>query len=248
MNKCTITPTILAFSILLTKSNFAAPILTTENNVPLTGFNNIYSPTTNIDEVPISDTNDPVVSSPKDKTKNKHSLYDFNFYSTDPLVYNNYEIFYEDSQTTKMIDYDEIRNEIILDLFEDKSILDDYDFSYYQESLKELVDGKHIIPMQLIALKSNIDSLVYENGVPTSENYYISDFDSNKKTNKKKSKKDTNTLSDWELFYNSKYYTWIRNIFIISVLIIIFKDIFPLKKTNNRTISKTTRTSRFKRR
>ncbi len=248
MTKYTSTLTIMTLCLLLPKTNIAGAgsILIKEQTISSSTFDNSSNKETNQINDPYEKSD--IIEFSEDATKSTEGLYDIHLDASKSSGNNLYESFEDTAQSNKISDYENIRNDIILDLIENKSILDDYDFSDYQNSLKELVDGKHLIPMKLISWKENIDNMVYENSNPMPSNYYVSDFEQSKNTNKKRRKKYNNTPSDWELFYHSKYYTWIRNIFIATLLIIILKDIIRSRRLKKSNSLRTARSSKYRRR
>lgn len=239
MTKYTSTLTITTLCLLFTKANIAGPILIEEHSVSSPAFSNSSNDETN--QLSMPHTKWDLVDLSEDKNQSTERAYDISLTTSSSPTSDLYSSFTDDSQANMASDYENLRNEILIDLLDNQSILDDYDFddydfSNYQESLKALIDGKHLIPMKLISWKDNIDNMVYENSGSLSSNYYISDFEQRKNTNKKSRQTQTSTPSAWALFYHSKYYTWVRNTLIVIVLLIIFKDVFRsinLKKSNS---------------
>lgn len=241
----------MTLCLLFTKANIAGPILIEEHSVSSPAFSNSSNDENN--QLNMPHTKWDLVDLSEDKNQSTEGTYDISLTTSSSPTSDLYSSFTDDSQANRASDYENLRNEILIDLLDNQSILDDYDFddydfSDYQESLKALIDGKHLIPMKLISWKDNIDNMVYENSGSLSSNYYISDFEQRKNTNKKSRQTQTSTPSAWALFYHSKYYTWVRNTLIVIVLLIIFKDVFRsinLKKSNS---PKNTRYSNERRR
>ncbi len=240
----TSTLTIVALCLLSTKMINAGPILIEESTVAPTSFDNSADDETS--EMNELRTNLEYTEVSGGTNRAIEGLHDLNLNTGSYVDYNLYESLTDDEK----VNTENIRNELILDLIDNRSILDDYDLGYYdfsdyQESIKELIDGKHLIPMKLISWKENIDNMVYGNTNSTlSPDYYMSDFEEKGKNNRKTRKRNTNTPSDWERFYNSKYYTWIRNIFFTIIALIIFKDVFRSIKFKR---TRSPRNSRFSR-
>ncbi len=145
------------------------------------------------------------------------------------------------------ISYDDIDKNMIADLFEDQSILDDYDFTSYQNSLNELINGTQLIPMQLSTWKSNIDNLVYSDSEIEPLDYHIEGLN-NARTKNNKTNKSNYNPSEWDVFFNSIYFTWMKIIFILIIFGITLKDFIKARRSRKPKRPSSYRKSKYRRR
>lgn len=148
---------------------------------------------------------------------------------------------------TISINHNNSNKKMILDFFENNSILEDYDFTSYQKSLNELINGTQIIPMQLSIWKINIDNLVYSDSEIESLNYHIEGLNNEENKSSRNNKGNYNP-SEWDIFFNSIYFTWIKIIFITFIFSIIIKDFIRARRARKPKAPSVYRKSRSKRR
>ncbi len=242
--KYTVIFTILALSLFMLNTTVAAPILIEEEPIPssLIKSDSIseeeskpFTPEDKESQPPLSeDGTGNTVDKPRLALRDSKSKIR--------------EGFIDDSYNKTIINNKDINQRPTLEVFENKSTLINYDFASYQQSLNELINGTQIIPMQLVIWKSNLDDLVYSSSEIEPLKYDVEGFNNGTKNRKKTNKKQYRP-SDWDVFLNSIYFTWLKVIFIMTVLIIIFRDFIRvrrLKKTRTSRVSRTSR-SRYRR-
>ncbi len=243
--KYTVIFTILALSLFMLNTTVAAPVLIEEEPIPssLIKSDSISEEESKPFSAEEKESQPPLSG---DRTGNSVETPRRVLSNSKPKIR---ESFMDDSYDNVINNDNNVDNSVALEVFENKPSFINYDFASYQQSLNELVSGTQIIPMQLVMWKSNLDDLVYSSSEIEPLKYDIEGFNNGTKNRKKNNKKQYRP-SDWDVFLNSIYFTWFKVIFILTVLIIIFRDFIRarrLKKAQTSRVSGTSR-SRYRRR